>query len=699
MYKTKQTLFTLIFLAMLGFSFSTMFGLAYDSNNLDFLNNQTSTTSLAPPSFRDTMITGFSDFNYGLNATALVNRTISIEQFGVVSIMDNIKFEVIGNENITYFNYTLPNINTDKIVFSSFRIANNSLESLEFENATRTYFFKKMINYTTFIVPINKDLSSISQGAIYYFSAYIELARPLTYSIVDNEQLLHFNELIYPLINNIPIVNSTTRVNKQGNDKFIDTDEYQVTPRNESGITFVTQAEQDSLKWSNISRQPFNYSQSYSDDLLMNVYISSVSTSEAVEEAANTILFKASYINRRVEIDPYGLIKVTETQTLVFLGPEKPDDLSLTEVKLYALNAFPLILPKNTTILRLYDDMGALNLPYRINENGYFDRKAFNIRDSKYPNHPAIVIFPRSPLFHGDEFTFTIVYKVPMKSFVSKDENSINYRLQLSPSSILNWTIDKLDVEIVLPKGAVVRSFNYTDPDPYQLYTIDYRKEFQFPSFGFKRIFKFTATDFSGSDNAQIKLYYSYSRLNIIITYFFQVLAVGIIFSLYLGLRWLSAKTKVISTYDKDKEKEFIPIDEIEEFVKKYEEILSIRERLRETKAKIAAKKIKAKQGKDLIAKLEKRIRSEEESLKKVKESLIQFGGRYKDAVQKIEISERKLYEERRNLRALQNEYRVKKSMTKESYIKLFRERQQTIEKLKNEIDSVLVNLRMLIEP
>ncbi|MHA1482574.1 MAG: hypothetical protein ACTSQA_03950, partial [Candidatus Heimdallarchaeaceae archaeon] len=94
----------------------------------------------------------------------------------------------------------------------------------------------------------------------------------------------------------------------------------------------------------------------------------------------------------------------------------------------------------------------------------------------------------------------------------------------------------------------------------------------------------------------------------------------------------------------------------------------------------------------------EKRLRSEEETLKASKVSLSALGGRYKESVQKIEIAERKLYEERRNLRALQQEYRTKKSMTKESYVKLFRERQQTIEKLKNEINGQLVTLRLLLE-
>ena len=181
------------------------------------------------------------------------------------------------------------------------------------------------------------------------------------------------------------------------------------------------------------------------------------------------------------------------------------------------------------------------------------------------------------------------------------------------------------------------------------------------------------------------------------ITYFFQVIVVGVIFAIYLGIRWSTRKAKDLVIAEVDKT--FIPVDEIEEFVKQYEEVLSLRERLRETRSKVAAKKLKAKEGKDLIAKLETRQRAEEIELKKTKETLITFGGNYKEYVQKIEIAERKLFEERRNLRMLRQEYRVKKSMTRESYMKLVRERTQTIEKLKNEIDSHLISLRMLLEP
>ncbi|TET75306.1 MAG: hypothetical protein E3J43_08540, partial [Candidatus Heimdallarchaeota archaeon] len=421
-----------------------------------------------------------------------------------------------------------------------------------------------------------------------------------------------------------------------------------------------------------------------------------VSASGDVENPANTILFKSSNVYRKIEIDPFGLVKITESQTLVFLGPKKPDDYNEIDLKPYALNAFPIIIPINATVIDLYDEVGSLNQIYQV-ENQIFTPGAYNQRPSVFPGHDALVIFPRTPLFYGDQMVFTIIYRVPLDTFLTKETGSINYKFSFEPCSIVNWTIDELKVDVILPKGAVYQEIQYNNPDPYQDMYISYDKKFEFTTLGFRRIMSFKFTTFSGNDNAPVIISYRYSRLNILITYLLQVIVVGVVFAVYLGIRWSTKKAKDLVVDESDKE--FIPIDEIEEFVKQYEEILSIRERLRETRSKLAAKKLKAKAGKDLIAKLEKRQRIEEEDLKKTKESLIAFGGRYKEYVQKIEIAERKLYEERRNLRMLQQEYRVKKNMTRESYMKLFRERQQTIEKLKNEINSHLISLRMLLEP
>jgi len=702
MHKKRNTMLTFTLLVIVSISFTAMLsstqGFAEMNPQTDISNIVNSTPLLTSSGmvYSDEGYNNISVIDYGINATTIVNRTINIENFGVLSITDSIELNVIGNLNLTYFNYTLPNIHTGKITYASFRVANATYELLGEHNATRIYTFNKLLNYTTFVIPFSVNKTEIHQNDVYFINSYIEFSMPYTHELYSGEQITHYKELLYPLINDIPIVNGSVRVTKQGGDLFLDVPGFQISPGNDTeGITIINDAASGTLKWTNITRLPFNYSQSYSNDLLLEVHIASVSTADP-EQQSSTLLFKATEVHRIVEIDPYGLVQITEKQSIIFLGGERPEDYDHISPKLYALNSFPFVLPKNATVTDLYDDAGTLNQAYMLNELGYYEQGAFNLRDSTFEGHQALLIFPREPLFHGEEMEFTIVYTVPMDSVLEKEQGSSNYKLTLTPVSIVNWTIDKLNLEVYLPKGAVYKELHYGNSDPYQNMIIDYGKVFDFTALGTKRVVGFQFTNFSGSDNASIIIKYTYTGFNMLITLFWQFMAVGIIFSIYLGLRWSTKRVKGLS--EAEKIKDFIPAEEIEEFVKQYEEVLAIRERLRQTKAKIASKKMKAKEGKELRIKLEKRLRTEEETLKASKTTLSALGGRYKESVQKIEIAERKLYEERRNLRALQQEYRTKKSMTKESYVKLFRERQQTIEKLKNEINGQLVTLRLLLE-
>ena len=696
MRKLRSTIVTLAVLFTISMSFSVMYGLVQANQSTDLPIIQPDRTTSVPSidnlSTNDIMF----EYDYGMNATAIVNRSIEIQTFGVLSLVDSIELKIVGNVNITYFNYTLPNIHTNNITHAGFRVSNVSYESIANATSKRPYTYQKKLNYTTFMIPLHVNETSYGQGEIIYINTYLEFAYPYSFWLEGGEQVIHYEELIYPLLNNVPIVNGSVWVQKQGGDVFL-TD--RLTPTNGTqGIYNSVDTDQGVIKWTNITRKPFNYSQSYDEDVHLNVYLTAVSSGGEIETPVNTMLFKATEINRRIEIDPYGLIKVTEQQTLYHFGPERPEESNLFDLKLWALNSFPVILPINASVLDLYDEIGSLNQAYQLDDSSIYEPGAYNLRPSVFLGHDALIIFPRTPLFNGDEFTFTIVYTVPMEVFLKKEQGGNNYKMTFEPCSIINWTVEELNIDLVLPKGAVYHTIRYTNPDPYQDMVIDYNKRFSFISLGFKRTLSFSFTTFTGNDNAPLVVEFLYSRMNVLITYFFQILSVGIVFAIYLGIRWSTKKTKdlVVS----DSERDLIPVDEIEEFVKQYEEVLSIQERLRETRSKVAAKKMKAKEGKDLIAKLETRLRAEEVNLKQTKEALVKHGGRYKQSVQKIEIAERKLYEERRNLRILQQEYRVKKTiMTRESYVKMFQERRKTIENLRNDIDGELLYLRMLLEP
>ncbi|MCK4972770.1 MAG: hypothetical protein KAS52_05580, partial [Candidatus Heimdallarchaeota archaeon] len=209
MHKNKSTMLTFTLLVIVSISFSAMLSSTQGSSEMNpqaDLSNIVNSTPLLTSSgmvYSDEGYNDISVIDYGLNATSSFNRTINIENFGVLSITDSIKLNVIGNLNLTYFNYTLPNIHTDKISYASFRVANATYESLIEGNASRTYTFNKLLNYTTFVIPFIVNETEIHQNDVYFINSYIEFSMPYTHEIYSGEQITHYEELLYPLINDI----------------------------------------------------------------------------------------------------------------------------------------------------------------------------------------------------------------------------------------------------------------------------------------------------------------------------------------------------------------------------------------------------------------------------------------------------------------------------------------------------------------
>ncbi|UJG42769.1 MAG: hypothetical protein K9W46_10340 [Candidatus Heimdallarchaeum endolithica] len=698
MYKTKQIV-TLSILILVSVSFSSIFVKGQSETQVDIGSNSMKT---APTFVTGDILANITDDSaFGLNATAKVNRSVFFGYYGIVSINDSIEFNLYENDSVIYFNYTIANINANNLTYCSFKIANYSIDMLQYRNATRNYVYEKGLNYTTFRVPFLSNYSSISGNSTFFINAYLEFAYPFEYTIESGEQVLHYKELLYPLINNVPIINGSTTVKKQSGEaqegigeKFLDDDNHVVTPQE----YMVSNASSGILKWENFTRDAFNYSQSIDDDLVMNIWTISISgtPSEAQQVSSATVLFKSVESKRKFDINPYGTVKITETHYVQYLGPDHPEGQPITLFKSYKLNSFQLTLEPNATVKSLTDQLGHLNVKYQL-DNGIYSPGTYTLADSSlYPGYKVLTVHPRYPLKHGEIIDCTIVYTVPLEQFMLKEKDTNRYSIRLSPLSIYNWTVDKMTLDIVLPRGAVYKQSNYSAGDPYQDLQISYSKQFKLWKLGFERILTYSGTNLSPADNRIFYVDITYARANLFISYILLVVLLSAVVGLISLFNWLSKKVKKIE--DLEAEKEFVPVDEIRLFVKLYEEVLGIKDRIRQTKEKVAKKKMTVKEGKQLITDLSIRLRQTEEKLKDAKTNLAKHGGKYKNAVQEIEINERKLLEERRNQQTLQQEYKRKKTLTKEAYRRLFRERQKNIEKLTNEINGRLVNLRLLIE-
>ena len=282
MKKLKGTIVTLAMLLTISMSFTTMLGLVQAQQSADLPIIQPDRSNTSVPLADDLLPTDnlMFEYDYGMNASVSVNRSIEIQTFGVLSMVDSMKLVIIGNVNLTCFNYTLPNINVNNITHSSFRVSNGSIENLQNATSLRSYTYQKKINYTSYMIMLDVNGSRFGEGSVLYIEASLEFAYPYLYWLEGGQQVIQYEELIYPLINNIQITDSKTIIQKQGGDVFL-TD--RISPTNgTNGIQYSINTDEGFIQWKNITRSPFNYSQSYEDDVYMKVYLTAVAAGGVV---------------------------------------------------------------------------------------------------------------------------------------------------------------------------------------------------------------------------------------------------------------------------------------------------------------------------------------------------------------------------------------------------------------------------------
>ena len=126
----------------------------------------------------DFILSDAINYAVDLNATVESNRTIFLETYGVASFNETIVFHNVGEDSIKYFNYTLPNINTEKLTFIAFYITDESWANIYTANASRTYTFSRYVNYTTYRVPFIPTGESIEIDSTYNIRVLVEFAQP-----------------------------------------------------------------------------------------------------------------------------------------------------------------------------------------------------------------------------------------------------------------------------------------------------------------------------------------------------------------------------------------------------------------------------------------------------------------------------------------------------------------------------------------
>ena len=261
-------------------------------------------------------------------------------------------------------------------------------------------------------------------------------------------------------------------------------------------------------------------------------------------------------------------------------------------------------------------------------------------------------------------------YQIPWSSHVTQS-NGVDYSLEFSFYEQFNSTIGKLNVDIVLPKGA---KFQSSTSNPISVEENNLRDTMTF-----------SFSDVTPSDDLSFTVDYKY---DVFWGSFYPTIWVGIIAAaaVVLFFFWGTPKTMSVPTIK-------VPTKELKCFIDSYEEKASIRSELESLDERLQKGKIPRRRYKVRKKMLDSRLASVSRNVCSLSDELRSSGSKYANMIRQIEVAEAKLEGAERDIEHVKTRYR-RGEVSKGAYGKLMEEYKSRIEEAEATIDGVLLRLR-----
>jgi hypothetical protein len=305
------------------------------------------------------------------------------------------------------------------------------------------------------------------------------------------------------------------------------------------------------------------------------------------------------------------------------------------------------------------------------------DAYDFEVRDemgtveTSMENNTMIVSL-RNNLETNKTQTLYMIYKVPWGDYINQN-NGVDYTLDFSFYEQFNSTIGKLEVSIILPKGAEFKSSTPLDP----LSTI---------KSALQETMSFTFFNVMPSDNLNFEINYEYT---VFWGSFYPTIWVGILVVLASVTVLFWGTKKPISTVPTIK----VPSKDLRSFVDSYEEKMRIRSELKSLESRLRKGKIPRRRFKVRKKMLESRLSTVSRNLFSLRENIKAAGSRYANMMRQIEVAETNLESAEMDIQRVKNRYK-RGEVSKGAYRKLMEEYDGRIEEAETSIDGTLLRLR-----
>jgi len=350
-----------------------------------------------------------------------------------------------------------------------------------------------------------------------------------------------------------------------------------------------------------------------------------------------------SWASRSIRIDEWGWIHVSDSY---YVSNNSSSELS----------AISINLPKGAQDITASDVSGDISITEtKSNEE-----------------HVAIDVNFRISLSSAENYTFTVNYIVPINMYVKQLDSWDHYEFSFQAYPNVDFLVNKLSVSVTLPEGA---KYETTSPALDHAYSNVFEQTLVFPE---SHNVNSTSQELSLTVKYQYAAFWAAFRPVLFFGTFIAIISVVMV-----ARKRIKPTAPVMA----------VPINVLRSFVDDYDEKVSLLAELEFLEEDLAAGKVKKHEYKQRYRIINEEVSAINRELIDLKAKMKNAGGRYADAVRKIEIAELEIETARRNIDDVKVQYRTQK-ISKDTYNTLLADHRKRLERGKATIDDALISLR-----
>lgn len=625
--------------------------------------------------------------NSAINASAAVNRTVTVKTNAQIILQDDISVTIKDNLTKIYaVNYTIPTAYAKYVIEEHIYVKHESFIDIEndsyvaaaevFQGLEATTYQIDVTNHTTDEFNVETTTPLDINSSVLKIRIVLRAADAITWKIHDEDQRGIFIAPVRGLLSNIR-AQSVVKIALEGTNNVFSAES-----------TGAYSSVDNTLSFTALVADTFDPVAGLEKDV---DYITVVFDSTNPQEEVPVVTVPSRFIDlqRTVRIDPYGTVFVTEEFTVLHTGAVRPENPASYRQS-YGIQGVQVAVDTTATVTDVYDSMGSLNLKRR---NSTTDFPLF--QTTQDANHKIVEVFFRNVIFGGDTYTFDVTYQYPASAIISH-KGSL-YTLNTTLFSRFNDTVDNMEVVFQLPERASFVDQTFLLQSTDAVVNIQTQKS-RFTLSFFQHIeLVYDAQNVRGLDNNEFQIVFKYNQLyafTSIVNYFILSL-LGI--TLFVGAAYLLGKVTTKKSRDIEVQREKIPVNELTSFLNAFTDYHDSLRRLEDMivkrqKGKMSKREFDA--SRDIINTRVNKLNADLDKAVKASRTIPQ---KYRTMVEKIMLASTRQQDLRSSIKKNARDFK-NKAINKEIYLKINADYREQIKKLESQINRGMTEISELIQ-